>query len=67
MCVYIYIYIKWWWGEIVREFGMDIYTLLYLKWITNRDCIAYGTLLNVTRQPGWEESLGENRYMYMYG
>ena len=24
------------WGEgIVREFGMDMYTLLYLKWITN--------------------------------
>ena len=26
-------------GEIVREFGMDIYTLLYLKWITNKDLI----------------------------
>ena len=25
-------------GEgIVREFGMDMYTLLYLKWITNKD------------------------------
>ena len=24
-------------GErIVREFGMDMYTLLYLKWITNK-------------------------------
>ena len=24
------------WGEgIVREFGIDMYTLLYLKWITN--------------------------------
>ena len=24
-------------GEgIVREFGMDVYTLLYLTWITNR-------------------------------
>ena len=22
---------------IVREFGMDTYTLLYLKWITNKD------------------------------
>ena len=22
-------------GRRVREFGMDIYTLLYLKWITN--------------------------------
>ena len=25
------------WEEgIVREFGMDLYTLLYCKWITNR-------------------------------
>ena len=25
------------WGEgIVREFGLDMYTLLYLKWITNK-------------------------------
>ena len=35
------------WGEgIVREFGMDMYTVLYLKWITN-NCIAQGTLLNI--------------------
>ena len=27
-------------GEgIYREFGMDMYTLLYLKWITNRDLL----------------------------
>ena len=34
---------------IVREFGMDMYTLLCLKWITNKDLlyIAQGTLLNV--------------------
>ena len=26
-------------GEgIVREFGMDVYTLLYLKWITKDAC-----------------------------
>ena len=26
------------WGEgIVREFGINTYTLLYLKWITNKD------------------------------
>ena len=62
-----------WWGEgwgkrIVREFGMGTYTLLCLKWITNKDLrIAQGTLLNVMRQPGWEGSLGENEYMYMYG
>ena len=26
-------------GGIVREFGMDRYTLLYLKWITNKDLL----------------------------
>ena len=25
-----------WWEGIDREFGMNIYTLLYLKWITNK-------------------------------
>ena len=30
-------------GEgIVREFGIDMYTLLYLKWITSKD-LLYGT------------------------
>ena len=57
------------WREgIVREFGMDMYTLLYLKWIANKDLlIAHGTLLNIMWQPGWEGSLGENGYMGMYG
>lgn len=26
-----------WAEEIVREFGMDVYTLLFLKWMTNKD------------------------------
>ena len=25
--------------RIVREFGMDMYTLLYLKWIINKDLL----------------------------
>ena len=30
-------------GEgIVREFGMDMYTMLYLKWVTNKD-LLYNT------------------------
>ena len=24
---------------MVKEFGMDIYTLLHLKWITNKDLL----------------------------
>ena len=53
-----------WRRGTVREFGMDMHTQLYLKWITSKDyCIAHGTLLNVTWQPGWEGRLGENGYM----
>ena len=57
------------WGKdagegIVRKFGMDMYTLLYLKQITNKD--LYGALLSGMWQPGWEGSLGENGYMYVY-
>ena len=45
---------------------MDMHTLLYLKWITNKDILwTQGTLLNVMWQPGWEGSLGENGYMYI--
>ena len=56
------------WGERrVREFGTDTYTLLFLKWITNNYCVVQRTLINVKWQPGWEGSLGEKGYMYMYG
>ena len=49
---------------IIGKLGMDRYTWLYLKWITNKDT-AQRTLLNVTWQPGWEGSLRENAHMYM--
>ena len=53
---------------IVREFGMDMYTLVYLKCITNKDPLySTGTLLNTMWQPGWKGHLGENGYMYMCG
>ena len=56
-------------GEgILREFGMDVHTVMYLKQIIpGTYYIAQGTLLNVRCQPGWEGSLGEKGYMYMYG
>ena len=45
-----------------------MYTLLYLKWITNKDLLySIGTLLSVMWQPRWEGSLGENGYIYTYG
>ena len=30
------------WEGTVTELGMDMYTLLYLKWVTNKD-LLYGT------------------------
>ena len=45
-----------------------VHTAIFKMKKTNRFyCIAQGTLLNVMWQPGWEESLGENGYKYMYG
>ena len=56
------------WREgIVREFGMDIDTLLYLKWITK--FLLYSTWNSaqyyVAAWMGGES--GDNGYMYMYG
>ena len=60
-----------WSGGILWEFRMVRYTLLYLKWITNKDLLgtyrAQGTLLSVMLQPGWKESLREKGYRCMYG
>ena len=41
-------------GEgIVRDFGMDMYMLLYLKWVTNKVLLwSTGTLLHVMWSPG---------------
>lgn len=35
---------------------MDVYTLLYLEWVTNK--VLHRTLLSVLWEPGWEGSLG---------
>ena len=47
--------------------GIVMYALLYFKWITRTCCRAQATLLSAMWQPGWEGSLGENGYMYVYG
>ena len=53
---------------VVREYRMDMYTLLHLKQITNKDILC-GTgnsaQCYVATWMGGE--LGENGYMYMYG
>ena len=43
-----------------------MYTLLYLKWVTNKDLLySSENSAHVMLQPGWEGSLGENGYLYM--
>ena len=58
-------------GEgIVRELGMDMYIPLYFKWITNKVLLhstGNSAQCYVAALPGWEGSLGENGYVYMYG
>ena len=56
-------------GGIVREFGMDMYTLLYLKWIANK------ALLHSTGNPAQcyvtacmgGEFGGARVHVYIYG
>ena len=52
-----------WGGGIVREFGIDMYTLLYLKWIFNKD-LRYSTgnsaqYYNIMQQHKWEKNFKE--------
>ena len=57
------------WEEgIVREFGMDMHTLLYLKWITNKDLLYSIRNFAQCHVAAWMKGgLGENGYIYMYG
>ena len=43
--------------EIVREFEMDVYTLLYFKWITNGDLLELDSMI-CDSQSEWEGSWG---------
>ena len=50
-------------GRIVREFEMDLYTVLYLKWIANKDLLcSTENSAECYVAAGWERSLGENGY-----
>ena len=51
-------------GEgIVRDFGMGTYTLLYLKWLTNKDLLYSVWDSTQCYVAAW---MGENGYMYIY-
>ena len=53
--------------ERVREFGINMHTLLYLKWVTNKN-LLYNTgnsaQLCDSLDEGWGRDLEENEYMY---
>ena len=53
---------------LFRKFGMDVYTLLYLKWITKKVLLS-STGNSAQYVAVWRggEFWGENGYMYMYG
>ena len=54
--------------RIVREFGIDMYTLLYVKCITNMDLLYNtGNSAQYYMAAWMEGSLGENEHMYMHG
>ena len=53
---------------IIREFGTNMYTLLYLKWITNKHLLC--NMWNSAQcyvPTGMEGTFGGNGYMYTYG
>ena len=58
-----------WVEGIVRELGMNMYTLLYLKWITSK-VLLYNTgnslCLMLCNNLNGEKNLKKNKYMYMY-
>ena len=66
------------WREgVVRKFGMDVYTLLYLKWNTNKDllystgnsaqCYVAAWMGGESEEMDWDNWVWETWYMYMYG
>ena len=54
---------------VVRNLGMDVYTLLYLKWVTNKDLLhstGKSAQCSVAAWMGGEFGR-ESGYMYMHG
>ena len=55
------------WMNPKGHYAVITRTLCNKPVIKRRVLTVHGTLLNVTWQPGWETSLEENGYMYIYG
>ena len=51
---------------MVREFGMDMYTLLYLKWITNKDLLC--SIWNSAKcyVAAWMAGASEGEWIHVY-
>ena len=57
------------WGKgIVREFGMDMYRRLYLKWITSKYLLntTWNSATLLSGSTDGRGNLRENGYMYIY-
>ena len=53
---------------IVKEFGVIMYTLLYLKWITNKDLLySTGKSAQCHMAACRGRGFGENGYLCMFG
>ena len=56
------------WKKKKKKFGIDRYTLLYLKWTTNKDLLySTGNSAQCYMAAWIEGKFGENGYMYTYG
>ena len=55
-----------WEKEIVREFGIDMYTLLYLKWITNKGLLYTTGNSAQCYVVAWMGGESEEEWMHMY-
>ena len=55
---------RWGWKGVCWELEIDMYTLLYLKWITNKDLLyCTGNSAQCYVATWWEGSLRENWYI----
>ena len=58
---------KRWEEEVVREFGMDVYTLLCLTWRISKGLLdSPGNSAQCHVAAGMGGEFGENGYVYMY-
>ena len=55
-----------WGGGIVTECGMDMHTLLYLKWITNKDLVYSIANSHQCYMTAWMEGEFRGEWILVY-